>query len=295
MTHAPLPLHKPLSGALLMLLSALCFSAINGLARGLSHMMPATNIMFWQNIFALLFLLPWVWGRIGGYWNHGQKKLHMVRVLISVIGVGLWYAALAKLQIAEAVALSFTSPIFACLGAKFFLKENVTVARWVAIAVCLLGALIILRPGSQAFSIYALLPLGAACAFACSSLLAKHLCVRESPEQIVFYLVLFMIPCSGFLSVFSWQMPNESQWLLLGATGVMTALAHFTLTKAYSLADASFLSPISFARLPFSAVIGFVFFQEKPDAFVLIGALIMIVALFILTHSERKYHRLSLK
>ncbi|WP_404406478.1 EamA family transporter [Pelagibacterium halotolerans] len=145
-----------LTGAGLMLLAGIAFAGINitvqwaGMISGLS----STTVAFWQYFLAFLFALPLVWRRGFGAMRTRRPVLHFARVMMSAAGVQIWVYALAHVPLWQAIALSITSPFFVLAGAALFLHERVTIQRVGATTFGFIGALIIIAPWSEAFSVF---------------------------------------------------------------------------------------------------------------------------------------------
>lgn len=202
-------------------------------------------------------------------------KVHIVRSLTGLVAMYLWFYSVTYLPQAKATALSFTMPFFALVGAALFLKETVRARRWSATVVGFVGALIILRPGSQTMSSLDFLPLAAAFFIACSLLLVKNLTGTERPNTMLFYMGLFMSAVSLGPALYVWQTPSAETWVLCAVLGFIAFLAHQCIIRAYRLADASIISSVDYLRLPFAALAAFVFFGEVPEIWVWLGAAVI--------------------
>ena len=205
-------------GGLWKIAACACFACINGIVRYLSggaettiaDPLPIYIIVFWQNIFGTLFMGPWLAKQGSSAFKTSHVGLHLTRVVAAVIGICLFYLALAYMDIAQAIVLSFTGPVFTVLGAKLFLRETINLRRALAIGASFTGAFIILRPDlslfgtqSQNLSLFALLPMGSAIAIACAKLSTRKLAtVGESPAALTTFLLLFMTPVSLIPALF---------------------------------------------------------------------------------------------
>jgi drug/metabolite transporter (DMT)-like permease len=298
-----------MTGASFKIASCACFAAINGIVRYLTGgagddmaSLPVYVIIFFQNLVGTLFMLPFIInnGRQALYTN--RPFLHFVRVLSAVGGIGLWYWGVYYLPLATAVALSFTGPIFTVIGAHLFLKEAITTRRLLAIGVCFVGAFVVSRPdrilmGSELDTLGwpAFLPLGAAIAFAISKLLSRVLASQgESADSMTFYLLVLMAPLSLVPAGYDWVTPSLHHWPWLVAMGVLAAGAHYTLTKALSVAEVSFVMPFGYSKIILSAAIGYIAFGEVPKSLTIwIGSLIIFLSVAILSMPERKQSKLQ--
>lgn len=290
-------------GVIWKLLACFFFAANNGVVKLLSKTSEAGpglssyQIAFLQNSIGFMMMLPFILSLGTQNLKIVQPSLHFYRVLTAVSGIVLWYMALSHMQMAEAVALSFTGPIFTVIGARLYLKEHISFYRYVGIFLGILGAFVITRPDKalmgkmSAFSWAALFPLGSAIALAAAKLLSRALGERgESAENLTFYLLLFMTPLSLIPALTSWVMPTPTQWAWAVLLGGLSAGAHYTTSHAYKAAEVTFLAPFGFARLIFTAAIGFIAFAEIPNSFSLwVGAAIIMASSLCLTLEEKSF------
>jgi drug/metabolite transporter (DMT)-like permease len=200
---------------------------------------------------------------------------HLLRNLIHFAGQTLWIVGIALLPLATVAAIEFTTPIWGIFLAVLFLGERMNRGRWVALAFGILGILVILRPGISVVSTAALLMLGCTFCFGATNAMTKWLTRSDTPLAIVFYMVLMQTLIGALATIFVWTPIAAGDWpylVLLGLTGVS---AHYALTHAFANADAAFIMPFEFLRLPFVALIGFLVYAEGFEAAVLIGAVLI--------------------
>lgn len=273
-------------GALYMTGAAVCFAVMNLLIRLAAVELSALQIAFFRNFFAFVFMLPWAF-RLGA---RSLKTLrlgtHFVRSVVGLAGMLCWFTSVALLPLADAVALNFTAPLFVTIGAALFLGETVRARRWTATAIGFVGTLVILRPGLGTVSLISLLPIIAAGFMAVSTLVVKSLSRTESPGTVVLYMNLFMTPISLIPALWVWRWPSGYVLALMVALGLVAAVAHILLTRAYVKADASAVQPFDYTRLPFVALLGYVFFAEVPDQWLWLGATLIIAAAIYIAHRE---------
>lgn len=271
-----------------MTAAALGFSVMNVVIRMVSAELDPLQIAFFRNLFALSFMLPWLM-RVGfTSLRTTRLGMHVWRAVFGLAAMVCWFYAIALLPLAEAVALNFTVPLFATAGAAVVLSETVRARRWTATVVGFLGVLIILRPGFADVTPAMALPVVAAAFMATATLIVKSLSRTEAPGTVVLYMNLILTPLSLIPAAFVWRWPDGSTWLLLILLGVVAALAHLALTRAYAAADASFVVPFDYARLPLIAVIAYFAFGEVPGLWTWVGgAVIAASTLYILRREAR--------
>lgn len=288
------------------ILSCACFAGINVLVRylsggspvGLTKALPIYSIMFFQNIIGMLVISGWMWRtktlRIVDF-KTSHPWLHLIRVLTAAGGIGLWYISLRCIPITQVVALSLIGPIITTLGAVIFLKENFSLQRKLAVALSIIGGVLLARPdqtliSANEYNWLMLLPLLAAFAFALDKLLTRRLLnLGESSSSLAWFLLAFISPlCIIPAAVYGWINPELSHlpWLLL--LGTLNALAHFAFNKAYSLAEVTILLPFGAAKLILSATLSYLAFYEIPKSFDLwLGISVIVLSTIILGMSTK--------
>jgi len=276
--------------ALWLNLSFICFAALVGMVRHLSeaHGVDVFVISFWRNLFSIVVFLPWLLrsGLPAVRTNHHGRLLFRASLMV-VSSTSIFFASVL-LPLAEATALSFTTPLFTIVLAAVFLADRVSAQQVVAITVGLLGVAVILRPGGAVFSIHALWPLLSAATFAGVIVVSKTLTQRMTPEAIGFWLAAYMAPISLIPALVFWQWPTGIQFAWLVALGAAAALNMYFITRALRLGNASATAVWDFVRLPWVAAVGLIFFAQQPDMWMWVGAGIIFLAVFLATLSDAR-------
>ena len=273
-------------GALWMVLSCAGFASLSADIRHLSADLHPSQIVFFRNFFGLVFLLPWVLKGGRATFRTTRFPLHCLRVVFGLVGMTCFFSALSMMPIAEATALSFTAPLFATLGAALILRETVGFQRWAAILVGFAGTLVILRPGIETLTMPAVLALAGSACIAVSMVIIKSLSATDSPITITLYLGIMITPASLVPASFVWTAPPLASWPWIVALGLFATVAHLTLVRAFATADASAILPFDFSRLVFTALIGFLAFNERPDTWTWVGAAVIFAATLYTAHRE---------
>ncbi|OOH91085.1 EamA family transporter [Pasteurellaceae bacterium 15-036681] len=292
-----MPNHQPIKGAIAIITAGILFACINTLVPKLTSVSPidASVIALAQYLAAFVFLMPSMTSM--GFFQSLKTKhfgAHCFRVFLSAIGIQCWTMALAHpIPIWQGIALLMTSPLFVTIGSGFLLKEKVDNKRWIATFLGFVGAMIILEPWSENFDWVVLLPVAAAFFWACYSLMVKKLSTDDSPTTMVAYLFILITPFNLLialtdLSPEGFSMPSFSDFGYLILLGFLTALAQLAVAKAYSFADASYIQPFDFIKLPLNVLAGWLVFNWVPPGKLWLGAAIIIGAIMYITHAETK-------
>ncbi|MEM8977077.1 MAG: DMT family transporter [Pseudomonadota bacterium] len=278
------------AGAALMVLAGAVFAVINTLVQRAVMIENAspTSVAFWQYAIALCVMLPSVIDNGKSPLHTAVPGLHVLRVALAAGGVQLWVFGLAYVPIWQAIALVMLSPFFVTLGAGLILRESVSLRRWIAVSIGFAGGMIILAPWSDAFTVQALLPVGAAAFWAASSLLTKRMTETESPETLTVYLLLLLTPVNAGLALGDGlHIDISSLGTLIIAIGLLTALAQYALVSSYRIADASFLQPFDHVKLPFNVGLGALVFGFIPPGAMWLGSLMIIGGSLHLVWTEK--------
>jgi drug/metabolite transporter (DMT)-like permease len=248
--------------------------------------LPVIEVAFFRGFFAVIFVLPLVWrGGLEGL-RVASPMLHFWRGAISFSGMIFWFTALAIMPLAEAISLNFTAPLWTTLLAALVLRELVLARRWVATAIGFAGVLIVLRPGAEAISLGALYSIIGAISIAINTLMVRVMMRTDNAATVVILLNGFIAMAAGIPTILMWQTPS---WTLLGvciAIGVTSAIAHLAFNRSLYYAEASAMIPLDFLRLPFALVIGLVVFSEWPDAWTIVGGMVIAGSAIYLTSRE---------
>ncbi len=283
--------NQPVIGALWMVSAGAAFACVNTMLQylGMKLGISSTLAAFFQYTIALLVLLPFFnRNRLTQALRSPNRFLHFLRIVVSVIGIQLWTWALAHVPIWQGIALLMTSPLFATMGSGLFLGERVSPMRWGATLLGFIGAMIILAPWSDAFSLYALLPVAAAMFWAAASLMAKYALNDDTPLTVVGYMLVLMLPVNLVFALPSFTLPNTGlAWQLLLLAGVLTGFAQWAIVKAYASADASYVQPFDHVKLPLNVLAGYMVFNYLPPGQLWLGAFLIIVAVSFITLYEK--------
>jgi drug/metabolite transporter (DMT)-like permease len=272
------------TGIALKLVSVLLFAAMSMLIRLAGQKFPLGQIVFFRSAFAILpVVLIYAWRNELRAAVVTRRPLgHLTRGCQAIIGMFLNFAALTRLPLMDATAISFASPLITVALAALILKERVRVYRWSAVAVGFAGVVIMLWPYLDVWSLFYVgsveRTIGAACALAGAFsnagtvIQTRRLTDTETTSSIVFYFSLFCT-VGGLLTLpFGWIMPSPPQLTALITLGMMGGLSHILLTESYRYAPASLLAPLDYTALLWAFLIGYWAFGEVPTVTVFAGA-----------------------
>lgn len=222
-----------------------------------------------------------------------QKSLLVLRGLIGFVSLTAVYYALTELPFAEATVLQYLHPLFATVLALIFLKEMPKVITLASMAISLLGLLFVVRPGFLFGTLQAewswfavMVAILGAFGSACAYVLVRHLSRTEDPLVIVLYFPMVSLPATLPFLWNDFLMPQGWEWLLLLGIGISTQVGQIALTKGLQLETASRATSFSYLQVVFAMIFGVMFFDEVPEVWTLIGALLILLGSWISARSR---------
>jgi drug/metabolite transporter (DMT)-like permease len=277
------PSQHAIVGIGLKLASALCLSSMAACVKYLGTAVPAGQVVFLRGAISMLVIAGFAW-RIGGLrlLRTGNWRAHAARSLAGACSMFCWFIALTLIPLAEMMAISFTIPLFLTVLALVFLGEKIRWYRWTAIALGLIGVVVIVGPDLLAGRGSALgdgIALVAAILAAFALMFLRRMSGHEHALTITFYFFLTSTALSLLTLVFGpWPVPSPEQWLLLGLTGVFGVLGQLLMTYAYRYAEASLVAPLDYVNMLFAVAIGYYVFGELPHVSIWVGAPLVIAS-----------------
>ena len=262
-------------GALWMTGASLIFSITFGVVRQISGEMSSAEITFFRSLFGVCFMLPWLIRSGIRSLRTSRPVIYGLRAVALYSGIVCWFYGLAHLDLAEATALYFTTPLFTVLFAKATLKEDIGPRRWAALLVGFAGALIIIRPGFVELSPPAISVLVAALLFGSSNTATRSLAITENPNAVVIYALLLQAPLAIGPALYLWSRAPGMVYPWLVLLGALTVISGQCMARAYACAPISAVIPPYFLQLPFVAIIGYLAFDQIPDYWVWIGGAVI--------------------
>jgi drug/metabolite transporter (DMT)-like permease len=276
-------------GIILVLLTVAVFSVNDVLSKYLTRFYPITLIVWARYAFHLLLIIIVLGPRLGMRLVRTARPVAQVaRGLMLTMASILIVSAFKYMPVAEASAIAFLGPVVVTVMSVLFLKEKVSIARWVAVLCGFLGVLIIIRPGSDIFTWAMLLPLANAVAFASYQIMTRRLAGLESPYTSVFYPGLIGTLLLSTALPYCWVMPqNGVHAAIFVVIGMLNGLSHLVLIKAYEYGPASRLAPFSYSQLIWVTIIGYFAFGDFPDTWSLVGIAILVAGgIYNVTHQR---------
>lgn len=269
--------------------AGLLFTILNTTMRVLSLELHPFQTQFLRYLCALLVMLPLVAQAGLAAFRPNRIASHFSRGAVHTVGLVMWFTALPFISVADTTAIGFTGPIFIMLGAAWFFGERMRWDRWVGALIGFAGVMIVVAPKLGASGgPYALLMLASSPVFAVSFLMTKALTRTERPTVIVAWqcisITLFSLP----MAVPVWQWPSASQWFAFMVCGLLGSVAHYCLTRSFSVADISATQSVKFLDLVWASMLGWLIFADTPSNSTLIGGAVICASTLWIARREAR-------
>ncbi len=288
---APAAASQPVLAALWMIGAIVSFSSMAVAGRAVSFELDTFEIMLYRSLIGIVIVTSVAAGT-GTLPQIDTRRLHLhlARNVSHFAGQNLWFFAITMIPLAQVFALEFSQPLWVALLAPLVLAERLTRTRILAAGLGFIGILIVARPTLDTLSPGVLAAATAAIGFAGSAVLTKRLTRNESVTSILFWLTVmqacFGVICAGLDG--SITAPSAATWPWLAVIGCAGLIAHFCLTTALSLAPATVVIPLDFARLPVIAVVGMALYGEPLETAVFAGAALIFGANYLNVYTESR-------
>jgi len=243
---------------------------------------------FFRFFLGLVIILPYIIKKKDAVLKTTHLKQHFLRAILGLPAMLLYFSALVLLPIEKLTAISFVVPLIVTILAVFFLGEKIYIYRTLALILGFSGMLVIIRPGFVDISIGVYMVLFSALLWSINIIITKKISKDDSAITILAYQSIFMSLLSFFIVLFFWEMPSLKTFIYLILAAMCGTVLHLTLNHAFKLVDVSMTQPYSFLNLVFASIIGYFVFDEIPDLFTWIGALIIFTGVLIISYREMK-------
>ena len=243
---------------------------------------------FFRFFLGLVIILPYIIKKKDAVLKTTHLKQHFLRAILGLPAMLLYFSALVLLPIEKLTAISFVVPLIVTILAVFFLGEKIYIYRTLALILGFSGMLVIIRPGFVDISIGVYMVLFSALLWSINIIITKKISKDDSAITILAYQSIFMSLLSFFIVLFFWEMPNLKTFIYLILAAMCGTVLHLTLNHAFKLVDVSMTQPYSFLNLVFASIIGYFVFDEIPDLYTWIGALIIFTGVLIISYREMK-------
>ena len=283
------PTLQPRRAALLMLVSVALFALMDAGLKTLAAHYPPFQVAAMRGLSSLPLVLGWALASAGpGALMRVRWPLHLVRGVLGIVMMASFVYALKRLPLSTAYSIFFVAPLLITALSVPILGEHVGPRRWTAIAIGLLGVLVVLRPtGEGVLTLAGLAVLVAAFGYAVSAILVRVLARTDSTQATTFWLLALMALGAGLLAWPQWVPLRGEHAAIIAGIGVAGALGQYTITEAFRTGEASLVAPLEYSALVWGVLLDLSLWGVLPDGLTWLGAAIIVGSGLYLIRRER--------
>ena len=272
-------------GAFFIVASELSFALSAAIVKLVSASLPNESIVFFRNLFGLLFLAPLLIRANPKILHTDRLHLHLLRSGIGMVGMYCLFYSLAYLSLGDSMLIKSTIPLIIPFVSAFWLKESITGRIAIAGGLGFLGVFLILEPSGDT-NWASLVALCSSIMAACAFVTVRKLSATEPPLRIVTYFAIFGLLISSIPLINNWQTPTLRQLLLLIGIGLITTIGQLLLTRGYQNAPASSVGIFTYTSVPFGTFLGWLIWRDLLDKNSYIGAILIVIAGWIVLRTK---------
>ena len=270
----------------MMILAVLFLSSMDAMAKGLTARYDVMQLV-WVRYFGQTLLAGLlIWRTPGVSLRTRNPRLQVFRSAMLYLGSVSFFIGFSNIDLAAATAILQVNPLIIAVAAWFFLGERFGWRRMLGICIGLAGAIVIIRPGTSVFSPYSVFPLIAALSFSGYAIATRFLSRHEDISASFFFTTILGTVLASIVAPFHWTSPAPSDIAPMVLVAVLGSAGQYLIIRALFLAEASVVSPFGYMALVFSAMYGMIFFDEFPDLWTYVGALVVAGSGLYIWHRE---------
>jgi len=281
-------MHNNAQAILWALLATALFATAAAMAKVAVNEYHVLQILFFRQLMVFFSTTPSIVRGFPSNLKTQNPKIHTCRLIGSFIALSCSIWAVAVLPLTTAITLGFAQVFFVALLAMFLLNESVGKHRIAAVVAGFIGVLVVMRPGADGLiDVYSLIPILGALGAAVAIVSVRTLSQTETTATLLFYQAIFVGLLAGVPLFWFWKTPDLPGLLLLLSMGVLASVGQWVGVKSLRMGEASVISSIEYCKLVYGGIIGYLVFQEIPDQYTLLGAIIITSSSAYIFHRER--------
>jgi drug/metabolite transporter (DMT)-like permease len=215
-------------------------------------------------------------------------KIQILRSSFLFLSTIFFFYAISVISMAEAITLSFISPIIATILSFVILKEKVGPRRWIAVLAGFVGVLFVIRPGFNEINLASIAAVGAGICYAFYLISTRKLSATDNPLMTLIFTGFTGCIVISLIVPFFWTSLSLSQWVLLISLAAIGTMAHFLIILSLTYAEASKLAPLGYSEIIMNVIIGYYFFGDFPDQWIWLGLIIIVASGIYISLRETK-------
>jgi drug/metabolite transporter (DMT)-like permease len=263
-------------GAAYAIAAAAAFAVTAACVKSVATGVGNEVIVFFRNAVSLAILLPWLLRGGENLWRTSRLTGHLWRTGFGICAMYCFFYAIAHLNLAEAILLTYSTPLFIPLIAWLWIREPTPAVILPAVLIGLVGIGLIVKPAPTGVSVASVVGVLSGICAAAAMVSIRRISDTEPAVRIVFYFAALSTLISAVPLAWTWDTPTTGELALLTATGVFATIGQLCLTRAYALAPAARIGAFTYVAVVFAGLIGWALWDERPDGYSIAGMALVI-------------------
>lgn len=282
-------------GGIFLVFAAAGFGAMVALIKLAGENLSVSQILLVRQIIMAIIVAPIIFRDFPNSLKTSHLGLQLLRIVLALVAMGFGFTAVVEMPLADVTAIGFAKSFFVTICAIFFLNEVIGVRRWMAVIIGFLGVLIVLRPGTDSFTIFGVYALISAAGAGAVMVVIRILTRTETTTSILTYQAFGVGLVVALPAYWSWVWPTTHEWMILIGIGIISYGAQYLNILAYKFGEASVMASLDYMRLIYSIIFGYFLFSDLPDFWTLLGAAVIIGASIYTIHREAQRKQVLLR
>ena len=280
---------RPMLGAATMLCALAMLPGMDAVAKHLSGHLPTVEVVWARFLFYVVAIAPVALAKYGAAtFRPARPGLQVVRGLLFATSAYAFFLAIARLPLADTMAVFFIYPLIILIASAVLLGEGIGALRWVMVALGFGGALLVIRPSMAGISTGDLFALLSGLGYAFGMMVTRRLAAHDPGLVTGVISALTGVVLYSLAMPLAWQAPSGTDWLWMALMGGISALGHFLLITAHRMATAAQLAPYGYAEIVSAIFFGYVVFGNWPEPIVWLGIAVIVASGIVVTWSNAK-------
>lgn len=275
------------------MLAAFCFSLMTVIVKLTGERLHVTQILMVRQIGLIIFVVPTLISNFPNSLKSSRIDLQLARILFALVAMLGGFVAVINMPLADATAIGFSKSFFVTIFAVLILHEAVGIYRWGAVMFGFVGVLLMLRPGTDDFSIYGVYALIGAGASAIVMIIIRLLTRTDHPNTLISYQAFGIGLAMLGPGLYFWKWPTLQEWFLLSALCFVSYFSQKCNIYAYKWGEASILASLDYVRLIYATLFGYLIFNNFPGMNTWAGAGLIVTAAIYTVYREAKRKKLD--
>ncbi len=269
---------RPLLGVALIVLMAAGFAGMDTTVRALGGAIPVVLMLWLRYGLQAVVMAVWLARSPHLSFHSDHPRFQVLRATLLLFTSAMIFFGLQHMPVPELTSINMLAPLLVTLLAAWLLHERVSALRWGLVVGGLIGALVVIRPGSGLFGLAVLFPLAGVCTYAAYQVLTSRMSALDNPYTTHFWtgligllLITPLLLLDAGALIDAAAAASTRHWVLMLLIAVLGTAGHLLLILALGMAPTATLMPFIYTQIPLAVALSWLVFRQWPDGWAWLG------------------------